>query len=136
MPHERLEGPHRRGLLSDGCRALEDVLTEAGANVVALAPSVAVALNALARHTIDIACLDINLGSETSFPLADVLALRGIPFVFVTAYNADILPPIHRHRPFVDKTEAYLELVRACWAAAASSVLRARLTHGAMPARP
>src|SRR5215211_2741595 len=73
--------------------ALEDVLTEAGADGVALAPSVAVALNALAQHTIDIACLDINFGSETSFPVADVLALRGIPFVFVTAYNADILPP-------------------------------------------
>ena len=115
--------------------ALEDVLTEAGADVVALAPSVAVAMNALARHTIDIACLDINLGSETSFPLADVLALRGIPFVFVTAYNADILPPAHRHRPFVDKTEAYLELVRACWAAASSSVLVVRPADGAVLAR-
>jgi len=112
--------------------ALEDVLTEAGADVVALAPSVAVAMNALARHTIDIACLDINLGSETSFPLADVLALRGIPFVFVTAYNADILPLAHRHRPFVDKTEAYLELVRACWAAASSSVLAVRPADGAV----
>jgi len=115
--------------------ALEDVLTEAGADVVALAPSVAVAMNALARHTIDIACLDINLGSETSFPLADVLALRGIPFVFVTAYNADILPPAHRHRPFVDKTEAYLELVCACWAAASSSVLVVRLADGTVVAR-
>ena len=68
--------------------ALEDMLTEAGAEVVALAPSVAAALKAMEQHTIDIACLDINLGSETSFPLADELALRGIPFVFVTAYDA------------------------------------------------
>ena len=41
---------------------LEDMLTEAGAEVVAIAPSVAIALKAVDRYVIDIACLDINLG--------------------------------------------------------------------------
>ena len=99
---------------------LEDMLADAGAHVVAIAPSVAVALQAIERHTIDLACLDINLGSETSFPIADALAMRGIPFVFVSAYDSDVLPPAHRHRPFVSKVEAHLSLVSACQAAAPS----------------
>jgi hypothetical protein len=65
-----------------------------------------------------------------------VLALRGIPFVFVTAYNSDVLPPAHRHRPFVSKTQVHLELVSACRAAASSFVPRDRLADRAMPASP
>jgi two-component SAPR family response regulator len=103
-------------------RTLEDMLIDAGADVVAIAPSVAIALQAMEQHTIDIACLDINLGSETSFPVADALAMRGIPFVFVSAYDAGALPPVHRHRPFVSKSEAHLGLLSACQAAAPSFV--------------
>jgi len=95
---------------------LQDMLVEAGAEVF-LAPSVAASLAAMARHSIDIACLDINLGDETSFPLADELAARGIPFVFVSAYQPNFVPAAHRHRPFVDKLQASLELVPACLAA-------------------
>lgn len=115
---------------------LQDMLTDAGADVVGIAPSVAVALNAMERHTIDIACLDINLGSETSFPVADALAMRGISFVFVSSYEADVLPPAHRHRPFVSKTEAHLELVSACRAAAPSFVLHDKVAEGAMLPNP
>jgi CheY-like chemotaxis protein len=109
---------------------LEDMLTEAGAEVVGIAPSVAIALKAMEDHTIDIACLDINLGSETSFPIADALALRGIPFVFVSACEADVVPPAHRYRPFVSKIEAHLELLSACHAAAPSFVLHDKAAEG------
>jgi DNA-binding NarL/FixJ family response regulator len=113
---------------------LEDMLTEAGADVVGIAPSVAIALKAMERHTIDIACLDINLGGETSFPLADALAMRGIPFVFVSACGPDVPPPAHRHRPFVSKTKVHLELVSACRAAASSFVLHDKVADGGVPA--
>jgi CheY-like chemotaxis protein len=109
---------------------LEDMLTEAGADVVGIAASVAIALKAMEEHTIDIACLDINLGPETSFPIADALALRGIPFVFVSAYEADVVPPAHRHRPFVSKIEAHLELLSACRAAAPSFVSPDKVAEG------
>jgi CheY-like chemotaxis protein len=115
---------------------LEDMLTDAGAEVVALAPSIAAALKAMEQHTVDIACLDINLGSETSFPLADALALRGIPFVFATAYDADLLPPAHRHRPLVSKTRVHLELVSTCRAAATPFVSCDQIEDGAVPASP
>lgn len=102
-------------------RILEDMLTEAGAHVVAIAPSVAVALKEIDRQAIDVACLDIDLGCETSFPIADALAMRGIPFVFVSACDSGVVPPAHRHRPFVSKVEAHLNLVSACQAAAPSA---------------
>jgi CheY-like chemotaxis protein len=112
---------------------LQDMLTEAGADVVDVASSVASALQAMDRHTIDIACLDINLGSETSFPVADALALRGIAFVFVTACDKGALPLAHRQRPLVAKTEAHLELVRACLAAAPPFLLPRQLAEGSAP---
>jgi CheY-like chemotaxis protein len=102
---------------------LEDMLIEADASVC-LAASVAAALEAMERHTIDIACLDINLGAETSFPVADALAGRGIPFIFVSAYDASVLPAAHRDRPFVDKIRAHLELLAACRAATPPALLQ------------
>jgi CheY-like chemotaxis protein len=37
----------------------------------------------------DFALLDINLGDGTnSFPLAELLTARGVPFVFMTGYHA------------------------------------------------
>lgn len=115
---------------------LEDMLTDYGADVVGIAPSVAIALKAMEDHTIDIACLDINLGSETSFPIADALAMRGIPFVFVSACEADVVPPVHRHRPFVSKIEAHLELLSACRAAAPSFVLHDKVAEDGMLSSP
>jgi CheY-like chemotaxis protein len=43
--------------------------------------------------TFDIAVLDINLDGCTSFPVADVLRERGIPFTFITGYGAAGLEP-------------------------------------------
>ena len=115
---------------------LEDMLTDAGADVVSIAPSVATALKAMEDHTIDIACLDVHLGSETSFPIADALAMRGIPFVFVSAYDAAALPPVHRHRPFVSKSEAHLELLSACRIAAPSFVSNDKVSEEVAPPSP
>jgi CheY-like chemotaxis protein len=60
---------------------------------------------ALAREArFDCAVLDINLVGESSFPIAEVLARRGTPFVFVTGYGTDTaLPPAFRHVPRLAK---------------------------------
>ncbi|OZI43629.1 response regulator [Bordetella genomosp. 5] len=42
---------------------------------------------------VDAAILDVNLGGQAVFPLADELAARGIPFVFTTGYDASSIPP-------------------------------------------
>jgi hypothetical protein len=36
--------------------------------------------------------LDVNLKGQKSYPIADALAARGVPFVFSTGYNKDSLP--------------------------------------------
>ena len=100
---------------------LEDLLKAAGATDVALAASVADALQVLRRDPIDLACLDIDLGVETSFPVADELARRRIPFIFVTGCPQDKVPDVHRHRPFVSKLIGNAEMVAACLEAARPS---------------
>jgi len=98
--------------------AIEDMLIDAGAVVVGTTKSVASALQILVTQAVDVACLDINLGWENSFPVADDLASRGVPFVFVTSYDATMLPPRHRNQPLVDKMAVVDELVAACQVAA------------------
>ncbi|MGH6676462.1 MAG: HWE histidine kinase domain-containing protein, partial [Xanthobacteraceae bacterium] len=51
----------------------------------------------------DAAVLDINLGDGAVYPIADTLAARGIPFVFVTGYDADSVEPRFRHVPILQK---------------------------------
>jgi PAS domain S-box-containing protein len=47
------------------------------------------ALAFLKENAVDGAILDINLGGETVYPVADALVRLGIPFVFVTGYGSE-----------------------------------------------
>lgn len=50
-------------------------------------------LRLAAAEALDGALLDINLHGDRSFPIADALHQRGIPFVFLTGYDgSEILP--------------------------------------------
>jgi CheY-like chemotaxis protein len=115
-----LEG--QRVLIVEDCYlmadAIHDILTAGGASIAGAANSVSTALRMIEILQIDLACLDVNLGCENSFPVADELTSRGIPFVFVTAYSSNMLPPIHRARPLVSKPVDPIELMHACQAAA------------------
>jgi len=66
---------------------IEDMLLDCGATVVGPAGSVAQAMKALEGQDIDGALLDVNLGGEKSFPIADALTERGVKFVFSTGYG-------------------------------------------------
>jgi CheY-like chemotaxis protein len=66
-------------------------------------PSVAAAVARITAETVDGALLDVNLGRETVYPLADRLRERGVPYVFLTGYGAEILPEHHRDRRVVSK---------------------------------
>jgi CheY-like chemotaxis protein len=43
-------------------------------------------------ESVDGAILDVNLGGQLTYPLADLLAERGVPFVFTTGYDAAMIP--------------------------------------------
>ena len=73
---------------------IEDILLDWGAIVVGPAGRVAQALDLLAQGPVDAAILDVNLGGETTFGVAQELARRGVPFAFATGYGQGVqLPP-------------------------------------------
>ena len=65
----------------------EMLMEELGADEVVLASCVADALAAMRDRPFDAALLDVNLGPETSEPIAKALAEAGVPFVFATGYG-------------------------------------------------
>jgi PAS domain S-box-containing protein len=66
---------------------MRDLLTDAGYSVDGPHGSIARAISAAEDTRFDGAVLDINLGAELIYPVADVLATQGVPFVFVTGYD-------------------------------------------------
>jgi CheY-like chemotaxis protein len=69
---------------------LNDLLLELGCETIGPAASARDALAFAAGNELDGALLDVNLSrGETSFPVADALAGRDVPFVFITGYDLD-----------------------------------------------
>ncbi len=79
-------------------------LKAAGVNVIGPMPSLDEAVAFLrSGETIEGAVLDINLGGQLVFPLADELERRGIPFIFATGYEPDIIPTRHAGKVLLRK---------------------------------
>lgn len=68
---------------------LEDLLTALGHEVAGQATRIDMAMELARESDIDFAVLDINLAGTKSFPVADILRQRGIPFAFATGYGAE-----------------------------------------------
>jgi PAS domain S-box-containing protein len=68
---------------------IQECLTECGHAVVGPIGRAAEALVAAREGDFDAAILDINLGDGMAYPVAEILSARGVPFVFVTGYEAD-----------------------------------------------
>jgi CheY-like chemotaxis protein len=66
--------------------ALEDLVTDLGYQVAGVAFRLPDALLLATEAELDGAILDVNLNEQTSYPVADKLADRGIPFLFATGY--------------------------------------------------
>jgi DNA-binding response OmpR family regulator len=78
-------------------------LDDAHYATVGPAASVAAACALIEENVIDFAVLDVNLGSEKSFGAADLLAERGIPYLFMTGYGRQDLPEPHRSATLLGK---------------------------------
>jgi CheY-like chemotaxis protein len=70
---------------------LNDWLTELGHQPIGPANSVPGALALIERFKLDGAILDVSLGGQESYELADVLSARGVPLVFATGRCSDTL---------------------------------------------
>ena len=67
--------------------ALEYMLDDLGCVVVGPAYQVASACSLAEDELIDVAILDVNLNEARSYPVADILKRRGIPFLFASGYG-------------------------------------------------
>ncbi|OLP58360.1 transcriptional regulator [Xaviernesmea oryzae] len=67
-------------------------LEKLGAHVVSPTGRVNEALTLIETEAVDAAILDIHLGDELVFPVAERLAELDIPFVFATGYDPSIIP--------------------------------------------
>ena len=82
---------------------VEDMLGSLGCAEVAQATSVKSALEQIARALPDIAVLDVNLGNEMVYPVAEQLNVAGIPFIFTTGYGRGAIKLEWAARPCVQK---------------------------------
>lgn len=93
---------------------IEDDLAEAGLTVIGPFANLAPAIEAATSRRIDAAVLDVNLYGDFVFPLAELLAARGVPFVLATGYgDPAVLPPSLRNRPKLLKPYDRHQLLRA-----------------------
>ena len=74
------------------------MVEELGHRVVAAAGSIKEA-NALAQSAqFDVAILDINIAGQTIFPIAEILKIRNLPFIFASGYGTTGLPDTFSER--------------------------------------
>ncbi len=93
---------------------LEDMLEELGCVSVGVAPTVSQALSAIHEsRELDAAILDVNLGGEKVFPVADRLTSDGVPFAFSTGYAPSDLAQRYPGSPLLHKPYPPEALARA-----------------------
>ncbi|WP_246693383.1 MULTISPECIES: response regulator [unclassified Mesorhizobium] len=92
---------------------LEDLLVEMGHEVIGSVAWIGKAMELAGQVDIDFAILDINLGGAKSFPVAEILRRRGIPFVFATGYGSQGLEGEFENELTLQKPYEPHELKRA-----------------------
>jgi PAS domain S-box-containing protein len=101
---------------------IEQYLRNAGFEVIGPAAKVAEALQLLKEFSCDAAVLDINLGAETSEPIARVLSGQGTPFVTVSGYSMNQRPSGFVGSAFLAKPLRAERLVALLWQCTQSQV--------------
>ena len=98
----------------------EDMLHEFGCEIVGPAGDLERATDlARGEEGIDVAILDVNLGRQVVFPVAEILAARRVPILFSTGLDVGGLPAAWRGHETVQKPMSMDQL-----AASLGNVLR------------
>lgn len=83
--------------------AVQDLLTRMNCEVVGPVATLERALELASHERLNGALLDINLAGEHVYPASEELRRRGIPFIFLTGYDRDVLPDEYRDHPCLEK---------------------------------
>ncbi len=96
-------------LVADYVRRL---LVDAGATVIGPVPTESRSLAMTADGVdLDAGILDVRLGEQTSVNVARRLSERGVPFVVVSGYGSEALPPELKNAPYLAKPIKSADLV-------------------------
>lgn len=91
---------------------IEDMLADLGCMSITSAATVDQALACIDREAFDAATLDVNLNGRESYPVADALSARHVPFAFSTGYSDHRKRTGHGDRPVLKKPYQFKELSR------------------------
>jgi DNA-binding response OmpR family regulator len=80
-----------------------EAIQQCGAHVIGPFPSSADCLAALDVERVDAAILNIGLTDGFVYPVARRLQRGGIPFVFLSGYDSDVIPPEFATAPYLVK---------------------------------
>lgn len=92
---------------------LEDMVAALGATVVGIESQVETAIARAETEDLDGAILDVNLGGQRSYGVADVLRQRGIPYIFATGYGELGIDPVHLGAPVLAKPYSDADVAQA-----------------------
>lgn len=91
---------------------LQRMAASAGCEVIGPIGDLDAADQAATDELLDGAILDVNINGREIFPVADKLVARGIPFIFVTGYDAPrTLPDEFRDSPVLEKPFQQSQLI-------------------------
>ena len=74
---------------------IEDALANEQCVIVGPFDRVDSALEAARTEILDAAVLDVNIDGSTVYPVADALAARHVPFLFLSGYGRQAIPSDH-----------------------------------------
>ena len=116
MTRQDAQKPTRRILVVEDepfiAMGLEQLLPRLGYEVVGVATHLREALEKAEAGGFDLAVLDVNLGGELSYRVADVLLAKAVPFILCTAYP-DVAFGRYIHVPVLQKPFEKKALARA-----------------------
>lgn len=92
---------------------IEESLEELGCHVAGVAAELHDAVEKARILALDVGMLDVNLAGQQSYPVAEILRARGIPFIFATGYGVAGLPPQLRDVPILAKPFRQSQLAAA-----------------------
>jgi len=99
---------------------LQDMFEELRCEVVSLASRFQDALDKATTLAFEVAILDVNLNGQRTFPIAEVLTARGLPFIFATGYGAAAVPEMFHAAPVLQQPFRIADLERAVRSALAA----------------
>src|SRR6202035_5944976 len=101
-------------------------LEELGHRVVAEAGSIQAAEPLARTSEFDLAVFDINVAGFNISPIAEIVATRGLPFVFISGYGPEGLPALFKDKPVWRKPFLISEF---------AAMINSALSYGASPPR-